>query len=82
MKLDVYIEDKGPTDEESYRYEATAFLPLEVSRASVAIVGYSDDSGAHAYRQLLRGLIDLRLVESGADLTVVHDDTGELEPGT
>jgi hypothetical protein len=48
----------------------------------VAIVGYSDDSGAHAYQQLLRGLIDLKLVESGADLTVVHDDTGEVEPET
>lgn len=44
--------------------------------------GYSDDSGAHAYRQLLTGLIDLKLVEIRADLTVVHDDTGELEPET
>ena len=27
MKMDVYVEDKQPVGDASYRYEATAYLP-------------------------------------------------------
>jgi hypothetical protein len=49
MKMDVYVEEKDPVGDASYRYRATAFLPTEVSRARMVFRGHSDASGAHAY---------------------------------
>jgi hypothetical protein len=75
MRMHVYVEDKDPVGDASYRYRATAFLPAEVSRARMVFRGHSDVSDAYAYRELLAGLLDLKLVEGEQDLTVVHDDT-------
>ncbi len=75
MKMDVYVEEKDPFGDASYRYRATAFLPTEISRARMVFRGHSDASGAAAYQELLAGLLDLKLVEGEQDLTVVHDDT-------
>jgi hypothetical protein len=77
MKVDVYVEDKGFVGDASYRYRATALLPAEVSRARAVFRGHSDVSGAHAYRELLTGLLDLKLVDGEHDLTVVHDDDAQ-----
>ncbi len=73
--MDVYVEEKDPIGDASYRYRATAFLPSGFSRARMVLRGHSDASGADAYQELLAGLLDLKLVGGEQDLTVVHNDT-------